>query len=101
VKRLALTGEPISAEEALRLGLADELCDTGGARARAEALARTIATRAPVSVQLAKQLINAAEGEETASTIEGIAGALAAFTEDGREGAASFREKRPPRYRNR
>lgn len=101
VKRLALTGEPISAEEALRLGLADELCATGAARARAEALARTIATRAPVSVQLAKQLINAAEGEETASTIEGIAGALAAFTEDGREGAASFREKRAPRYGNR
>jgi enoyl-CoA hydratase/carnithine racemase len=101
VKRLALTGETISAEEALRLGLADELCATGGARARAEALARTIASRAPVSVQLAKQLVNAAEGEETASAIEGIAGALAAFTEDGREGAASFREKRPPRYRNR
>jgi enoyl-CoA hydratase/carnithine racemase len=101
VKRLALTGETISAEEALRLGLADELCATGGARARAQALARTIASRAPVSVQLAKQLVNAAEGEETASAIEGIAGALAAFTEDGREGAASFREKRPPRYRNR
>ena len=101
VKRLALTGETVGAEEALRLGLADELCATGEGRARAEALARTIASRAPVSVQLAKQLINAAEGEETASAIEGIAGALAAATEDGREGAASFREKRPPRYRNR
>jgi enoyl-CoA hydratase len=101
VKRLALTGESVGAEEALRLGLADEVCATGEGRARAEALARTIASRAPVSVQLAKQLINAAEGEETASAIEGIAGALAAATEDGREGAASFREKRPPRYRNR
>lgn len=101
VKRLALTGETIGAEEALRLGLADELCATGEGRARAQALARTVASRAPVSVQLAKQLVNAAEGEDAASAIEGIAGALAAYTEDGREGAASFREKRPPRYRNR
>jgi enoyl-CoA hydratase len=101
VKRLVLTGETISAEEALRLGLADEVCGRGHGMARAEALARTIASRAPVSVQLAKQLVNAAEGEESAGTLEAIAGALAAFTEDGLEGVASFRDKRPPQFRNR
>jgi enoyl-CoA hydratase/carnithine racemase len=101
VKRLALTGEPVSAQEALRLGLADELCATGGGLSRAFEIARSIAGRAPVSVELAKQLINAAEGEETALALEGIAGALAAFTEDGREGVASFREKRPAQFRNR
>jgi enoyl-CoA hydratase/carnithine racemase len=101
VKRLVLTGESIAAEEALRLGLADELCESGQGRARAELLARSIASRAPVSVQLAKQLINAAEGEEASAALEAVAGALAAYTDDGREGVASFREKRAPRYRNR
>ena len=101
VKRLALTGETIGAEEALRLGLADEVCPSGQGLVRALELARSIAERAPVSVQLAKQLINAAEGEESAVALESVAGALAAHTEDGREGALSFREKRPPRFGDR
>jgi enoyl-CoA hydratase/carnithine racemase len=101
VRRLALTGEPISAPEALRVGLADEICPTGAGLVRAQELARAIASRSPVSVQLAKQLINAAEGEETAAAVEAMAGALAAFTDDGREGVASFREKRSPDYKNR
>jgi len=100
-KRLALLGEPISAEAAFRLGLADEMCPTGSGLNRAQDIARAIAARAPVSVQLAKQLVNAAEGEESAVALEAVAGALAATTEDGREGAASFREKRAPDYRNR
>jgi len=101
VKRLVLTGETIGADEALRLGLADEVCERGQGMTRAETLAGAIASRAPVSVQIAKQLVNAAEGEESASTLEALAGALAAFTEDGREGVASFRDKRPPQFRNR
>jgi len=35
------------------------------------------------------------------ATLEGLAGALAAFTDDGKEGVASFREKRAPSYGNR
>ena len=100
-RRLALTGEAISAAEAFRLGLADEICETGRGLVRAQEIARIIASRAPVSVQLTKQLINAAEGEESAAALEAVAGALAASTEDGREGAASFRERRVPTYRNR
>ena len=51
---------------------------------------------------IAKQLINAAEGEgDEAATLEGLAGALAAFTEDGAEGVASFRGKRAPGYTGR
>ncbi len=101
VKRLALTGETVTADEALRLGLADEVCDPGQGLSRAEALALQIASRAPVSVQLAKQLVNAAEGEESSTALEAIAGALAAYTDDGREGVASFREKRQPHFTNR
>jgi enoyl-CoA hydratase len=102
VRRLALTGEIVTAERALALGLVDEVVETGGALARAEALAAQIAKRGPVAVAMVKQLVNAAEGEGDASaTFEGLAGALAAFTEDGAEGVASFREKREARYADR
>jgi enoyl-CoA hydratase len=101
VRRLALTGELIAADEALRLGLVDEVVPTGQAMFRARALAEAIMGRAPTAVQIAKVLINAAEGEETAAGLEGIAGALAASTEDAREGVAAFRGKRPPRFKGR
>ena len=96
VKRLAFTGEPVDAAEALRLGIVDEVVDSGAGMDRARALAATMAGRAPVALQIAKLLVNAAEGEEASAGIEVLAGALAATTADAREGAAAFREKRKP-----
>ena len=101
VRRLALTGELVGAQTALSLGLVDEVLPAGAALPRAREIAATIASRAPVSVQLAKQMINAAEGEEGGDILERVSGALAAFTEDAREGAESFGEKRAPNFRGR
>ncbi len=101
VRRLALAGELVQGEAALALGLADELAPTGGALARADTLAAAIARRGPVAVGIAKSLINAAEGEEADFAIEGLAGALTSYTEDLKEGVASFREKRPPAFGDR
>ena len=101
VRRLALTGDPVDATTALTLGLVDEVVPSGEALARADALAHRIAERAPVSVQLAKQAIAAAEGETALDALEQVASALAAFTEDAKEGVASFRERRPPRFEER
>lgn len=101
VRRLALTGAVVQADEALRLGLVDEVVSRGEGTARALALAGTIAARGPVAVAIAKELINSAEGEETASAVEAIAGALTAYTDDLKEGVAGFREKRAPRFANR
>jgi enoyl-CoA hydratase/carnithine racemase len=78
VKRLVLTGQDL---------------------ARARALATDIAERAPVAVELAKLLVNLAEGEEMAAAAEAIAGALALSTADAREGVAAFRAKRRPVFR--
>jgi enoyl-CoA hydratase len=98
VRRLALTGELITADDALSAGLVDEVVPAGAALRRAQALAALIASRAPIAVQLAKTQINAAEGEESASGIDGLAGAFAASTADAKEGVASFVEKRPPTF---
>jgi enoyl-CoA hydratase/carnithine racemase len=101
VKRLAFTGEPVDAEEALHLGLVDYVRPTGEGMAFARTLAASIAERAPIAVQTAKQLVNAAEGEETAAAFEAIAGALAASTDDAAEGVAAFRDKRAATFTNR
>ncbi|MGD9510039.1 MAG: enoyl-CoA hydratase/isomerase family protein [Geminicoccaceae bacterium] len=101
VKRLALTGEPVDAAEALRLGLIDEVVVTGDGMERARTLASTMAQRAPVALQAAKLLINAAEGEEASTAIETLAGALAAGTADAREGVSAFKEKRKPDFKGR
>ena len=97
-KYLALSGTRASAVDALTIGLVHEVESAATLNVRAMTLAREMATKAPVSLQLTKQLINAAAGEDTAMTLEALAGALAATTEDGAEGVRSFREKRTPKY---
>jgi enoyl-CoA hydratase len=97
-KYLALSGTRVTAVDALSSGLVHEVESAANLTERAMKLAGEMATKAPVSLQLTKQLINAAAGEDAAVALEAIAGALAATTEDGAEGVRSFREKRPPHY---
>lgn len=98
VKYLALTGRRISADDAWQQGIVHELAEPGMALEQARALAAELVRLAPVSLQLSKQLIDAADGEGAASALEAMAAAVAAATKDAREGMLSFREKRPPVY---
>jgi enoyl-CoA hydratase len=98
VKYLALTGLRLDSAEAWRIGLIHERVKPGALLARAQEIAQGIGELAPVSVQLVKQLIDAGQGDGAASALEAMAGALAATTQDAREGLASFREKRSPDY---
>lgn len=97
-KYLVLSGRRLSAERALANGLANEVVPADQLRSRALALAQEMAAKAPVALQLSKQLVNAAASEGTAAALEAIAGALAASTEDAAEGIRSFQEKRAARY---
>jgi enoyl-CoA hydratase/carnithine racemase len=101
VRRMALAGVMVSAEEGLALGLIDEVAAKGEGVSRAEALAADISKRGPLAVQMVKAMINAAEGEDRDAPIEGLAGALTAFTEDLAEGVAAFRGKRSPQFSGR
>jgi enoyl-CoA hydratase len=97
-KYLALSGTRVSSAGALASGLVHEVEPAASLSGRALTLAREMAAKAPVALQLTKQLINAAAGEDAAATLEAMAGALAATTDDGSEGVRSFREKRAPHY---
>ena len=101
VKLMALTGERLDADATVRIGLLHRTVPAGEALDAALAMAARIAARAPVAVQLTKQLINAAVGEDTAATLEALAAGVAGGTQDSREGVASFREGRPPAFSNR
>lgn len=98
VRRMALFGEVLSAEEALRLGVVDLVVPAGQGMAEAERLAARVLARSGRATELTKMLINAAEGEERERVLESLAGALAAGSDELREGLAAFRERRPPRF---
>jgi enoyl-CoA hydratase/carnithine racemase len=95
-KQMIFSGAHIDAATAERWGLVNEIVAQATLIARCRALAAEIVGNAPVSVQLAKAVIN---GDQAAA--EAMAGALAAGTEDGREGIVAFREKRSPRFSGR
>jgi enoyl-CoA hydratase len=101
VRRMALAGQMFGEEQALALGLVDEIAEPGQGLARAEAIAADIVERGPVAVQIVKAMINFAEGEDPDAPIEGLAGALTATTEDLTEGVAAFRGKRAPTFHGR
>lgn len=100
VKYLALGGARLDGAGALRCGLLHEVVANAGAGVlgRAQQLALQICARAPIATQLSKQLINAAAQEDAGASMEAMAGALAAFTDDAKEGLQSFQQRRAAQY---
>ena len=98
VRRMAVLGEVFSAEEALGLGVVDKVVPRGKAMVESEAMAEAICNRGPRATELAKMMVNAAEGEERERVIEAMAGTIAAASDELAEGLAAFREKRKPDF---
>jgi len=98
VRRMALFGEVFTADEAFALGLVDQVVEPGAGMAAAGVAASRVLARAPRATELAKLLINAAEGEERERPLEALAGSIAAGSDELAEGLAAFRDKRTPDF---
>ncbi|MGV8987208.1 MAG: enoyl-CoA hydratase/isomerase family protein [Cypionkella sp.] len=98
VRRMALFGEVFTADQALGLGIVDQVAASGEGMSAAHAVVDRLLSRAPRATELTKMLINVAEGEEQGRVVEVLAGALAAGSEEMKEGLAAFRDKRKPRF---
>ncbi len=99
---MILTGAPIGADEALRLGLVNSVVPAGELLHAADTLARTIAAKSRPAVRLA---LDAVQNSAEHSLRDGQAKEAALFgeacgTEDFREGTRAFLEKRPPAFRS-
>ncbi|HEY4378043.1 MAG TPA: enoyl-CoA hydratase-related protein [Acidimicrobiales bacterium] len=99
-KRYLLTGDPISARDAERLGLVTEVVPDAELADAALAWAQRLAAGAPLAVQYTKQAVNQLVKEAAARSFD-LATALEIATfrsADHAEALAAIREKRPPRF---
>jgi enoyl-CoA hydratase len=100
-RELAYTGEFIDARRAETIGLVNKVVPAGEERREAERLARRIASRAPLAVQLHKTMLD--RGLEASLdamiSFETEALVVTAMSDDHREGVAAFFEKREPNFK--
>jgi enoyl-CoA hydratase/carnithine racemase len=97
-KQMIFSAERVDAVTAERWGLLNEILPAADLMTRAGALAERIAENAPLSVQIAKQVMDGSINDN-GMALESLAGALAATTQDAREGLAAFQERRSAQYR--
>jgi enoyl-CoA hydratase len=101
--QMILSGEMVSAQEACRIGLVNEVVAAEQLIPRCEAILKQILANAPIAVRFALEAVN--KGMETSLAaglvLEASVFAICAGTGDKREGTAAFLEKRAPRFQGR
>ncbi len=101
--QLILSGGMISAQEAYRIGLVNEVVPAADLITRAEAILTQIFANAPIAVKFALEAVH--KGLETSQaeglSLEASLFGLCAGTEDKKEGTSAFLEKRAPQFQGR
>lgn len=99
-KQMIFTGELVSAREAKELGLVEEVVPRGKALEKASEIAQKIATKAPLAVQAAKKAINEGVNLPLKDGLvrEAKYWGMLCGTQDQKEGARAFLEKRKPSF---
>ena len=99
--QMVLSGEIITAQEAYRIGLVNEVTAAAELIPRAEAIAAKIIANAPLAVQYAMEAVN--KGMEMTLTeglfLEATLFGVCCATEDKKEGTTAFLEKRPAQFK--
>ena len=99
--QLVLAAEMISAQEAHRIGLVNEVTAAGDLIPRAEAIAQKIIANAPLAVQYAMEAVN--KGMEMTLAeglyLEAVLFGVACATDDKTEGTKAFLEKRAAQFK--
>ena len=100
---LALTGEPMLAERGYELGLVNRLTEPGGALEGALELAERIADNAPLALAASKRILQESVDWPDTEFFDRQEEIVAPVmrSEDAREGATAFAEKRPPIWKGR
>ena len=99
--QILLTGDMVSAAEALRIGLVNQVVPQAELIVTAEAIAKKIMGNGPLAVKFCIEAVNRGmemsqdEGQFLEATLFG----LSCATEDMREGTKAFLEKRPPNFK--
>jgi enoyl-CoA hydratase len=100
---LALTGDPIDAERAHALGLVNRLAEPGEALDAALELATAIAQNGPLALAASKRILQESADWPDAEFFkrQGVIAGPVMASEDAREGATAFAEKRAPAWKGR
>ncbi|MFQ5826846.1 MAG: enoyl-CoA hydratase/isomerase family protein, partial [Dehalococcoidia bacterium] len=100
---LMFTARFVGAEEAYRIGILDRLVPHDDLRRETMALARSIAENPPVAVRLTKLCLYRGLDADFSTGLEllGACQTIAIHSEDFKEAASAFREKREPRFQGR
>lgn len=98
---LILSGEMISADEALRIGLVNHVVEQAELIPTAESIAKKIAANAPLAVKFAMEAVELGMEmpQEQGLFLEATLFGLCCATEDMREGTRAFIEKRPAQFK--
>jgi len=100
-KELLFLGDDATAEDCLRLGIANRVVPAAELADAADDLAGRLAAGPSKAIQMTKWLVNRSfeSSRQTAFEEEGYAQELVAGTEDFREGLAAFAARRPPEFK--